>query len=774
MVGLTVWALYEKMLRHPGWVLGAVLLMCVVAGAMATRMSIDASSETLVVEGDVEFAEYRALSERFPGDDFLFMTLTFEHTVFSQANVDHVSALEREIARLHGVTGTLSVASAPILTDSGVVTLNDAPAELERAAHYFSNSMLFQQQLVSRDGLSTAIQVMLAPIAGDFTQGHRDQLIAQLRELRGKFDNRDNIRIAGVPLIAHDMMAYLRADVRNFGLAATVVVCLALFAFFRRLRWVGLCVLCAVLSTVFVCGLLGLLDTPVSVVSGNFVSLLAIISISLTIHLVVRFRELMRDQPDMPHPQRVAETMRSKFSPCFYTAATTIVAFTSLLTSGIPPVEDFGWMMAAGVVCAFIITFTVFPAALLLLGPGTPSSTLHRPMRFSIWLGGVATRRYGLVAVAALLVLAVSVAGISQLELNSRFSQYFKADSDIRRGLHFVDAQFGGVLPLSVVLKYAPFEPETLSEEDDFFLDETPEYPESAWFTRRKVQALEEVAAYLRSRDDVGSVTSFADLAAIAADATPGATLDDLQLALMINLLGEQRTAILAPYANPHSGELRLSVRMRETGPSADYRLVIADIERRAQALTGLEAQQITTTGMYVLFGQSIRQLFDSQRDTLLYVIIATLMMFVVLLRSLPLGGVALTVNVLAAASILGFMGLSSIPMDMMTITIAAIAIGIGVDDAFHYLHRYREQRAAGDTPSAAIAAVHRSIGRAIYFTSVTVIAGFSLLSLSNFVPTIYFGVLTALAMGLALIANLLLLPSLLLVYEGLAARGRH
>ncbi len=755
--------LYLALLRHPLAAVTTLLLVVAVAAWFGRHLSFDASSETLVVEGDPEFHEYLQVAEVFPSDDYLFITVQPETELFSIATLDLIGAIEQDLADLEGVTSTLSLRSVPMLVGETITTLAEEPAQLPDAEAYFASSMLFTRQLVAESGDAAAIQVTLESMGEDHSQADRRILIEQIRNVRARFAEDADIHIAGVPLIAHDMMIYLRADVRNFGIAATVVICLALFLFFRRLRWLALCASNATLSVILVVGVLGALDTPISVVSGNFISLLAIISISLTIHLVVRFRELIRTIPDQPHAERVAETMLSKFAPCAYTAATTIVAFTSLLTSGIPPVEDFGWMMAVGVLCAFVVTYVFFPTVLLMLGPRPPSKTVFKPMRISIWLGDLAVNRAGWVAAGALIVLIAAGLGLARLSLDSQFSQYFKADSDIRQGLEYVDANFGGVLPLDIVVRLEPFVQEELDEDDDFFVEEEAEYPQSAWFTSDKVRHIEELTQYLRNRADVGSATSLADLARLAEAANHGQPLDDVQLALLVTLLDEGRASLVAPYANPDTGELRISVRMREATATADYPQVVADIERFAAEELNWQADRVGTTGMFILFGQSIRQLYESQRDTLIYVVVATLLMFIVLLRSLTFGIVGLVVNVLAAACVLAFMGFSGIPMDMMTITIAAITIGIGVDDAFHYLHRYREERNNGRNAREAIAAVHRSIGRAIYFTSVTVVAGFSLLVLSNFVPTVYFGLLTALAMIIALVANLLLLPSLLL-----------
>ncbi len=760
--------LYSRLLRWPAVVVGFMAVLFVASAFFWPSLRFDASSETLVVEGDPEFAAYLDTAERFPSDAFVLLTFTPDKgRPFDADNLAVLAAIQEEADQLPGVTGTLSILDVPLLYLRNNPTLRDESVDVPAARSYFQSHYLFVNQLVSEDGGSLAVKVDLAQTGDE----RREQTLDAIRGLRDRHVHAGRLHIGGVPLIGSDMIRFVREDVELFSLTAVALISIALVFFFRRPRWVLLCLLNCMVAIGLEVGLLGLLDTPVSVVSANFISLLAIIAISFTIHLVVRYRELLSGDPHMSHRTLVEQTMRSKFAPCVYTALTTIVAFTSLLTSGIPPVEDFGWMMALGVAIALVVTYTVFPAVLLLLPKGKPSTTLGRPLALTRVLGRVAAHRPGIVGLMALLLVVICTMGVLRLSLDSHFSQYFKPDSDIRQGLEFIDQHFGGVLPLDVILEVAPFEPEIIDESDDFFFEEPAEYPQSIWFSRERVALVESMSGWLRNRTDVGSVTSIADLAALGADVLDAESLDSAQLGVMVASLGESgRAQLIDPYANPETGELRLGVRMRESVPPADYPRVLSEINARAEAL-GLEARQVKTTGMFILFGQSIRTLFDSQVRTIIYVLLATLVMFFVLLRSLPYAAIGIAANTLAATTVLAYMGFAGVPLDMMTITIAAISIGIGVDDAIHYLHRYSEERKRGRSPIQSVLACHRSIGRAIYFTSVTVIVGFSVLVLSNFIPTIYFGILTAVAMAAALVANLLLLPSLLVLYERVAVR---
>ena len=760
---------YFRLLEHPAWLTAVMTVLFALSALLWPQLRFDASSETLVVEGDRAFAEYQAFAERFPADTFVLLTYTPQLLdPFQPESLDGLAGLQSALGGVEGVVATLSVLDVPLMGQPDRPTLRQPTANLDQARSYFSSHSLFVNQLVSGDGRSLGVRVDLDPEAGDQA---REQTLERIRELRAEHGGRAEIHIGGVPLIGSDMIRYVREDVRWFSVAAVLLITLALFYFFRRPRWVVLCLISCAAAIGFEVALLGALDMPVSVVSANFVSLLAIVAISFTVHLVVRYRELLRMDDGRDHQALVFETMRSKFAPCVYTALTTIVAFTSLLTSGIPPVEDFGLMMALGVAIALAVSYLVFPAVLLLLPKGKPSTTLGRPLALTRTLGRWSVTGPLLVSGAALVLASIAIAGVARLSLDSHFSQYFKPSSDIRQGLEFIDEHFGGVLPLDVVFELEPFSAEVLDEEDDFYFAEPEAYPESAWFTRGKVGLAAGFAAGLRERGDVGSVTAISDLEALGASTLGAARLDDAQLAVLMTGLGEEsRRQLVRPLANPETGELRFGLRMKESTPPASYPIVLEEIRTLAAERSGVDASQVSITGMFVLFGQSIRSLFESQRNTIAYVLLATLVMFFVLLRSLAFAVIGIAANTLAATTVLAYMGYAGVPLDMMTITIAAICIGIGVDDAIHYLHRYREERQRGRAAVEAVLACHRSIGRAVYFTSVTVIVGFSVLVLSNFVPTIYFGVLTSVAMAAALVANLLLLPSLLVLWERVAS----
>jgi hypothetical protein len=525
-------------------------------------------------------------------------------------------------------------------------------------------------------------------------------------------------------------------------------------------------ILTSAVSIILIIGWLGAIGKPATVISSNFISLLAILTISFTIHLIVRYREILCLQPEFDHKSIVLQTMRNKFAPSVYTGLTTTVAFASFAFTDIVPVEDFGLLMSIGVVISLLVTYTFFPSLLLLLAKGRPVKSLAETPFITTCFAYLVNRHSSRILLVGLLSLIVAGFGISKISLDNRFIDYFKADTDIRQGMIDIDQRLGGTLPFDVIIRFPPYEAASQVSVDDDFFSEEEKYPERYWVTPDKLKTLTELQDYIESLDQTGKVISLSNLEKVAMDFTDGKPLDALQIAGVLGAIPESiRAELIDPYFSPYSGELLISVRAKESGPSFSRQAYLNKIQTYAIKELGFQAKDVHTTGMMVLFNNMLKHLFDSQLTTFVYVVGLIFVMFLVLMRSIKLALIGILPNVLAAATVLAVMGFLNIPLDLMTITIAAIVIGIGVDDAIHYLHRFKiELRSTGDVQEA-VRNSHKSIGSAIYFTSFTIIAGFSVLAFSNFVPTVYFGLFTSLAMLLALMANLTILPSLLVKF---------
>jgi len=785
-----------------------IVLLCLLAASFLPRFTFEASSDTLVVEGDPDLAYYREIEQRFGGEEALFLTYTpTETTLFSVAALAEIAKIQAKVEALDNVSSVFSILDAPLLDNGQSTDLNDTSqlltlrsdkVDYQRASKELSSSPLYADLLVSRDAKSTALRIGLSfdteldalrkqralfrhndgvDSPGDATiearyaaeklsySLQRKRLISDVRAIRDAHTDNAQLYLGGVPMIAADMIAYVINDVVVFGVLVGAIIILMLYLFFRRIRWVLLPLFSSALTIVLLMGWLGFIRQPITVVSSNALALLAIISLSFSIHLIVRYRELLAVRTGLSHRQLVFETMRSKFAPCFYTALTTIVAFASLSSSDILPVEDFGWMMCMGIVFALLVSFTFFPALLLIFSRGEASPNIGRPLAINQLLSHLARHRAPRI-LSFTIVLAVAICGgLYQVSLDNRFIDYFKDDTEIRAGMQYIDEHLGGTVPFEVIVKFEPYEPEEVDEDDAFFFEEEDEFPEKYWFTPDKLLKLRALHRHLEDMPQTGKVISLATMDQVAREHNDGKPLGAVQLAVVLGALPDTlREQLIDPYADPASGEMRLSGRIKESGPLFSREQMVKDVQLFARSV-GFSADEVQVTGMMVLFNNMLKQLFDSQTSTLAYVLLATLAMFALLVRSLNLALLGLLPNVLAAATVIAFMGYAGIPLDMMTITIAAISIGIGVDDAIHYLHRFREEFDACGDVREAIKRSHASIGRAMYFTSITIVAGFSVLSFSNFVPTVYFGLLTALAMVFAMLANLTILPALLVLH---------
>lgn len=806
---------YGATIRAPLLLLFLVLALALAAWQVP-HFSFDASSDTLVSRSDPDLLFYQELSDTFGEEEFLFLTYApAEGELFSANSLALLSELQQKIKALDGVSGVFSALDAPLLKSppvallelaTGYHTLMDAEVDKVLALEELTTSPIFSDLLVSADGGSTALRISLAadelhdrlyaererlrdlqdsaeadPVALADVEGayarqrvvflqQRDELLASIRRIRDSYQGQAILYLGGVPMVASDMISFVKSDIAIFGGLVLLVIMASLWLFFRRVRWVFIPLATALGSITLTVGLLSWMGQAATVVSSNFISLLAILTISFSIHLVVRYRELLAQQPDSSHQSLVVEAQQSKLAPIFYTALTTLVAFASLISSDIVPVIDFGWIMCIGVALSFLCSCALYPALLMLLPKGESAATLGESPALTRWLAKLVTRASWPVLGMTVVITIISVLGVTRLSLDNRFIDYFRDGTEIREGMMYIDQHLGGTVPFDVVLQLPPWEGAAAEGEDDGFGDdfsdegEEDEYPQRYWFTPDKMALLGKLHDYIDSIPQVGKVLSMTSLERIASDFNDGEPLDALMLAgLMGALPPEVRSLLVEPYASPEKGQLRIGVRVIESGEPFSRDDLLRSIDDYAQNELGLSTEQVRSTGMMVLFNNMLKQLFASQTSTIAFVVGATLLMFALLLQSIPLAVMGLLPNVIAAATVLGIMGYLGVPLDMMTITIAAISIGIGVDNAIHYLHRFKiEFKQCGDTVEA-VRRSHDSIGHALYYASFTIIVGFSVLAFSSFIPTVYFGLLTALAVGLATMANLIVLPSLLI-----------
>ncbi|MBA7484915.1 hypothetical protein ES707_20446 [subsurface metagenome] len=812
-------------LAHPKTVILCVLIVVGFLGFGARGFRLDASAETLVLENDEDLRYSRVISSRYGQQDFLVLTYTPGGDLFSPETLTTLAGLRDDLQSLENVSSVLSILNVPLL-ESPPVSLKELTGELPTlespttdknlARSELRQSPLYKNLLVSSDLKTTALLVYLSEDdayrdllehrnelqqkkeSGSLTPAERAELksvVEQCRQRKDEMRRRrhqditairsimDNYRrdaelfLGGVSMIADDMITFIKKDLKVFGIGVLLFLILMLFIIFRRKRWICLPLLCCVVSVICMIGLLGWFGWEVTVISSNFISLQLIITLAIVIHLIVRYRELLVRNSQAPNRQLILDTVCFKLRPCVYAVLTTIAGFGSLVLCNILPVITFGWMMIAGLIVSLIVTFLLFPAVLILIPKETPPKTGE--WRFSITsVLARFTEAHGVLTVGISgLVLVCSLIGILRLDVENSFIDYFHEDTEIHQGMKLIDQRLGGTTPLDVIVDFE--EPDTLivstepavTESDDEF-DEFDEFEEAAadekyWFNAEKMARIKDVHNYLDDLPQTGKVLSLATMLGITEKLNNGKPLDSFELALLYSETPDEFKAMLTrPYVSVEHNQVRFWVRVKDSDKTLKRNELLNKIKKGLTGMLELNEENIHLAGLLVLYNNMLQSLFGSQILTLGITVLSLTGMFLVLFRSLKIALIALLPNVLSVAVVLGVMGWLNIPLDMMTITIAAISIGIAVDDTIHYIHRFKNEFQKDRRYLPTMHRCHESIGHAMYYTSITIIIGFSILALSNFIPSVYFGLLTGLAMLIALLAALTLLPQMLILVK--------
>lgn len=817
-------ALYDHLIfPHPFIVLAVFALFLALAAFKFGEFRLDASAESLVLENDRSLEQYRQINRRFTtSDDFLIVTYTPEAELFSEAGLSRLRELRDELQTLEAVGSTNSILNVPLLhspeltldtVDREIKTLDQHNVAPDTARQALLENPLYPNLLISEDGRTTAIQVNLPTpdryfellstrndLRADASAGRaseselaklaqvnqqfiafteslgaeRDATIRAVRSILDNYRDGTEIHLGGVPMIVADMIRFIENDLSTFGLGVLAFLLLTLAIIFRQWRWVLVPLLCCGFTVWLMIGFLGWAQWPVTVISSNFISLLLIMTLSLTIHLIVRYREFQHDAPEADPKDTLRNTVLAMIKPCFYMAITTIVAFGSLTFSGIRPVIDFGWMMTLGLTVAFLITFIVFPALLTLLPPPIDNRVTSDRIPFTDAFARFTEHCGRTVLVGSGVIAVLCVIGLGKLTVENSFIDYFKSSTEIHQGMITIDNRLGGTTPLDVVITDDP-PPEGANTADPFASDCDPfvedcggeeEYRDT-WYTYQKMEQLEAVHEYLEGLPETGKVLSINTTLKVLAKINQGQPLNALELAFVPAAIPDDlKDTLLTPYISEEHDQARFSIRILETMPELRRQELLDRIRDHLTTELGYSEDQVLFAGMTVMYNNMLQSLFDSQIKTIGVVFAAILAMFLILFRSLKLALIGMAPNLIAAGSVLGLMGWLGIPLDMMTITVAAITVGIAVDDTIHYIHRFKTEFVKDRRYIATMHRCHRSIGQAMFFTSLTIISGFSILVLSNFIPTIYFGLFTGFAMFMALTGALTLLPRLIVLIK--------
>ena len=846
---------YDRLvLKHPGLSLLLVLLLVCGFATQLEKIKLDASADSLLLQGDPSLEFFRKVSREYSSEEFLLITWQPAADLLAVESLQPMGRMAQELRRLPGVSSVVTILDVPLLSSPPVsltditsgkplATLSTPGIDKALAIKELTTSPIYADLLVSRDGKVSAVQINLErnetyndllyqrqnlrekgelgelsvadaetlsaveaayKIETALALERAATLVASVRKVAAEYDQYADLFVGGLPMITADMVSFVRSDLNLFGAGILGIMVLVLAVIFRRVRWVVIPLVSCVATVTVMLGLLGALDWRMTVISSNFVAVLLIIALALAIHLIVRYRELHAENPEGDLHDRVLATVRSMLIPCVFTGVTTMVAFVSLVVSGIQPVIDFGWMMTVGIVVALLLAFVIVPCMILVWPKGRPFKHQSSQQPLTVYFARATDHHGGLVMGVSGLLLLLTVYGISRLEVENRFIDYFHETTEIYQGMELLDAKLGGTIPLDIVITAPNFdEPlpgievagpaanpapvavdDPFAEEDDFSDDDWGDesfdsgfasdgFHPSYWFSLAGMRELDAAHGYIDSLPETGKVLSL-DTIFTVVKSLMGDDIGGVELALVEKSLPASIKGMMVdPYFSKEREEARITIRVKETSKELHRDEFLKKVRSQLVNELGFAPERVHFTGMLVLYNNVLQSLFRSQILILGVVFLAIMLMFIVLFRSFWLALIALAPNLLAAGLVLGVMGLLGIPLDIMTITIAAIVLGIGVDNCIHYVHRYLNEFPKDRDYKATMYRCHRSIGRALYYTTVTVVIGFSMLTLSNFNPSIYFGLLTVLAMAAAVIGALMLLPQLIIAFKPLGPEGK-
>ena len=750
-------SLLNFLIKKPAWSLALFLIIIGITFIQIQNFSLDASSESLSLEGDNNLELYFDTQKTFGSDESLVISyMTNEETILGTKQISHLRSLRDDLLNIEGINSVISILDVSLFQSpplslielaSDVYTIDNGKAELSYIENEFKNSPLYANNLVSSDLKTTAL---LIPLATDnpeilINQETLKVIIEDIRLTMNEYRNEASLFLGGVPMIRNDAIAYIKSDLIVFSLAVILVMSIMLAFFFHKIRWVAVPIMISIIGALFMTGVISAIGWKVTVISANFFSLLLVMTLSVTIHLVVRYREILSNNPDATSSELTRQTLTEMIKPCTYTVITTIAAFVSLTTSNVKPVIDFGLMMSIGVMIAFVLSFISFAIFTMLLPK--PITSSHPDQFLVLEKFAIFTDKFGKrILVTLIVTMIIAFIGLSKLSVENSFINYFKKDTEIYQGLHLIDKELGGTVPLEIV-----------------FNDIANAY----WADSSLREDFHEVHEYLDGIPSIGKVLSIDTFMQILKKSNNGKTPNGFLLTLGKNNMPEfAKEQILKPHISEESDQIRIVARIKETTIGLNRNQLINDLNNDLIKNFNFDQEDFYFTGTFSLYNNLLQSLFESQIKTITSVFVIIFVLFLFIFRSASIALIAVLPNVIPSLLILGVMGLANIPLDIMTITIAAIAIGIGIDNAVHYISRFQNEFLKDGDYLSSMYRTHNTIGISMFYTAATVAIGFLVLILSHFTPSIYFGIFMAIAMLSAVIVNLTLLPKLLIIFK--------
>ncbi len=784
-----------NIIERPKTIFSLLLILLLSFGYFSKDFRLDASSDTLLLENDPDLEFLRKVNDKYGAKEFLVLTYSPRGKIISSKSISDLSNLKTEIQNLKWVESVITILDIPLLDSSdepltkrlqNFKTLKSEDIDKERGFNEILNSPVFRNFVVSEDGTSTGIIVNikrdeklkeLQKIGGIELEKYKDYLkiknhqnIKEIRKIISSYNKSATIFLGGIPMIADDMISFIKNDIIVFGIGVLLFIILTLWYIFKKIIWIIIPISSCFFSVLIMMGLLGLIGWKVTVISSNFIALMLILTMAMNIHLSTRFLQLQKELPKNSNSKIIFLATTKMFWPIFYTVLTTICAFLSLIFSEIKPVIDFGWMMTLGLITSFVVTFTLLPTLLNFFSKSHAGIKEQKNSSITKYLSLISIKKGGTIFILTFIVIVLSIVGINKLEVENSFINYFDKKTEIYKGMKFIDENLGGTTPMDVIVKFSvDTENQTNDGDDDFddWEDGEDKNPEKYWFTKDKVDKIKKIHNYLDGLPAVGKVLSFSSILEVAKKLNNNKELGTLEMGVLYSKLPDTiKKQIVNPYISIEHNEARISLRIKDSMKNLRRNELINQINYDLENKLNFKKDEYKLSGVLILFNNLLQSLFKSQILTLGFVMMGILLMFLILFRNIKLSLIGVVPNFIAAFFILGIIGLMEIPLDMMTITIAAITIGIAVDNSIHYIYRFKEEYSKINNYNKTVKKCHSSVGIAILNTSITIVFGFSILVLSNFIPTIYFGVFTGIAMLLAMTSVLTLLPALIIFFK--------
>ncbi len=807
--------LYKKFLERPKLILITLILIFSFSVYNAKNFQLDASADSLLLENDPDLNYLRSVNERYSSEEFFVITYSPKKKI-NEESLKELRKFVDEINNIKWVSKSISVLNAPLFESSDLPLIEKIKniqyivtpgIEINRALNELKNSPVYKKLIINEDATTFGIVVYIKDnkeylsalktnkifldkqqnsklsekdlkefesqnkILEKLKKEHNKNLEFYNIEIRShisKYKNIADINLSGIPMIADDLITFVKKDITVFGSGVFIFIIITLWFIFRDIRWVVFPLLSCFLSIAIMVGMLGYLNWKVTVISSNFISLMLILTMEINIHYVERYKQLQAEFPKKKENYLAYLTTTKIFTPILYAVLTTALAFLSFIFCDIKPVIDFGWMMTLGLFISLFVSMILLPYLIIKFKPKATPIHQSKDSKIAEIFASIAINQRVLVLVFSTIILILSIYGMTRLKVENSFINYFDKKTEIYQGMKLIDEKLGGTTPLEIILKFKDTDSKNNKSDDDFFQgSDSNEYKDSYWFTNFRVNKIVNVHQYLETLPEIGKVLSFYSVLQLGEKINDNKKLGPLEMAILYSKLPDDiKKSIVTPYVSIENNEARISLRIIDSNPNLNRKELLIKIQKDLEEKLNLNKDEFKITGILVIFNNLLQSLFDSQIKTLGITFAGIFILLLILFKSLSWSIVAAIPNFTAALFILGSLGLFNIPLDMMTITIASISVGIAIDNSIHYIYRFREEFKINKNYKKTIEICHKSVGKAIVNASLTIVFGFSILIFSNFIPSIYFGIFTGLAMLTAMTLVLTLMPQLIAIIK--------